>query len=132
MARKKKQKVGRRMVLQLPWPPSVNDYYGRNGRGGVYLKPEARRFRRIAGMVIAYLSENWGPLPIRGPVRIKLIAHPPDRRRYDLDNREKALFDALEAAKVIENDAQVVSKTADKAEPVTGGAYVVLIEELVE
>jgi len=127
---KRKPKIGRRLMVYMPWPPSINDYYGNRRGGGRYLLPHARAFRRSVGWLVSVASDGWGRLPITGPVRVQLQAFPPDRRRYDLDNREKAIFDALEAAGVIKDDSQVVEKAAKKMEPVTGGAYLVIVEEL--
>lgn len=41
-------------------------------------------------------------------VRVKAIAYLPDRRRRDLDNLGKAVYDALQAAQVFVDDSQIV------------------------
>jgi crossover junction endodeoxyribonuclease RusA len=42
-----------------------------------------------------------------GEVAVYVFAHPPDRRKRDLDNITKALLDALVGAGVLKDDHQV-------------------------
>ena len=44
---------------------------------------------------------------MQGPLRCCLYFVPPDRRRRDLDNLYKCLFDALGHAGVYEDDSQI-------------------------
>lgn len=75
--------------LELPWPPSVNHYW-RFGRGHFHISSEGRAYKLMVAGIIA----TAGIRPFSGNVRVTLDAHPPDRRRRDLDNLEKAVFDA--------------------------------------
>lgn len=81
----------RTLSLRLPWPPSVNHYYGRTQTGRVYLKSAGRLYRRNAAVEFARLG--WPR--IDGPVRVHLLLYPPDRRKRDIDNIRKAVYDAL-------------------------------------
>lgn len=40
-------------------------------------------------------------------IAVHIIAHPPDRRRRDLDNLNKAILDSLVFSKVIEDDGLI-------------------------
>jgi len=46
-----------------------------------------------------------GP-PVEGPVEVTIQAHPPDKRRRDLDNIIKPVLDALEGP-ILVDDSQV-------------------------
>ena len=48
-----------------------------------------------------------GP-PVEGPVEVTIQAHPPDKRRRDLDNIIKPVLDALEGL-ILVDDSQVVA-----------------------
>lgn len=56
-----------------------------------------------------------GTFPMKGPVRMVCEFHRGDERRCDLDNLVKAAKDALTAARVWDDDSQVVELVARKA-----------------
>ncbi len=111
-------------VFELPYPPSVNHYWRRVGfrtlisRGG-------RRYRRD---VVALLAAGRAA-PLRG--RLELVVHvfPPDGRRRDLDNLQKALCDALQHAGVYADDCQIDRLDVHRGPVVPGGKVVVQITE---
>jgi len=111
------------MRLVLPWPPSVNRYW-RHDRGRTHISAEGRRYRMDVWAIV--LEHGARDLPLRGDVRVMIRAHPPDRRRRDLDNLAKAVLDALEFARVLEDDSQV----ADLRAPANGGRLEVEVEGL--
>jgi len=55
--------------------------------------------------------------------------HPPDSRRRDLDNVQKALLDALGRGGAYLDDSQIVRLVAEKRAVVPGGKAIVRIEE---
>ena len=77
------------ITLRLPWPPSVNHYW-RYGNGHFYISTEGRRYKLAVCGIIATANVR----PLEGNVKITIDAFPPDRRRRDIDNLEKALMDA--------------------------------------
>ncbi|MBK7082331.1 MAG: RusA family crossover junction endodeoxyribonuclease [Betaproteobacteria bacterium] len=94
-----------RLRIVLPWPPTVNHSTGPTASGGRYLTAEHRTFRNEVSLrVIAAGSPAFGP-DARLAVDIHLT--PPDRRRFDLDNRLKGAIDALQLSGVYENDEQI-------------------------
>lgn len=117
------------LTLELPWPPSVNHYW-RYGNGHFYISDEGRRYKLIVGGLIAAGQIR----PLDGPVKITLDAFPPDRRRRDLDNLEKATLDACAvrrgfATGLYRDDCQIKRKesTMHDFDPERAGRVVVSV-----
>lgn len=85
--------------LALPWPPSVNNLYINASHRRVR-SPAYRKWQDEAGWHLKAAR----PGKFTGPVSITLELCPPDRRRFDLDNKNKAVIDLLVAHGVIEGD----------------------------
>lgn len=92
-------------TFKLPWPPSINNYYGRTRTGSVYIKKPGRDFRDIVKDALRIIKEDYEPL--RDRLQVWIEAYPPDRRRRDLDNIKKALLDAMTHAGVYEDDCLI-------------------------
>lgn len=91
------------LLLTLPWPPTVNHYWGTRGKSR-FLKPAAKVFR--AAVLSAFYGarrQGFG----RAKLRVDVLACPPDARRRDLDNLGKAILDAMAHARVFDDDSQV-------------------------
>ncbi|MDR1519047.1 MAG: RusA family crossover junction endodeoxyribonuclease [Planctomycetota bacterium] len=99
--------------IRLPWPPSVNHYYGRARAGGVFLKPAGRKYRQAVALLLA--ARGWPR--ISGPVEVRLRLAPPDNRRRDIDNVRKAVYDAISDRPghrgIIADDADIRRDWAD-------------------
>jgi crossover junction endodeoxyribonuclease RusA len=120
------------MSLTVPWPPSVNNYWKPTcfcGRPGITLTPKARDYRQS---VVCAIRDAMGPplSPIEGPVRIDVELRPPDRRKRDIDNHLKSLFDALTYGSVWKDDSQVDEMTVRRGPVISGGHATVIISEL--
>ena len=66
---------------------------------------------------------------LTGLIHLEIDAFPPDNRKRDLDNINKALLDALEEAGVFKDDSQIVKLTSTKHAPIEGGKVSVRIIE---
>lgn len=137
----------------MPWPPSMNSYWRSSvaasqgqlislvaaSRKGlkelaaalmrvpprVKLSTKGREYRtRALGELLAQ-NVTWRGL--EGPVSIHIRAHPPTRRKFDLDNLPKAMLDALTHAAVWEDDSQVVDLRITKESVIKGGLMVISI-----
>ncbi len=96
----------------LPWPPSLNHNW-RIGKtfSKNWTKPRVYRsdaYEKFLGRVFAAACDGRIPAPKRAEFYdVELIFIPPDLRKYDVDNRVKAVFDALTKTGFWKDDAQV-------------------------
>jgi crossover junction endodeoxyribonuclease RusA len=114
------------LILSLPLPPSVNHYWGSLGK---------RRFVSKAGKefklkVQEYVLEYRVPKLGTSRLQMTVILHPRDKRKQDIDNRIKALWDALADAGVYDDDEQIDVLIIERGEIKKGGACRVMIEVL--
>jgi Holliday junction resolvase RusA-like endonuclease len=112
------------LEVELPYPPSINHYWRRVGRATL-ISREGRRFRASVVAILAAMRVR----PLAGDLAVKVEVYPPDRRRRDIDNVQKALLDALAHGGAYADDSQVVRLEITKREPVAGGKTVVRIRE---
>lgn len=117
-------------TLYLPWAPSMNRYWRSVPmRGGcrVLLSKAGREYKE---RVQAVVLEHWRfPTLTAERVGITIIYHPPNRRKFDIDNYVKPIFDALEGARVVRNDQQFRPMYVDDAPVMKGGMVSVRLEE---
>ena len=111
--------------LELPYPPSVNHYWRRVG-ARTLISRGGRVFRR---RVCAILAAS-GVRPIEGELNVEVVVFPPDNRRRDVDNVQKALLDALEHGGIYADDNQIVKLTIEKGQVIEGGKTIVRIRSL--
>ena len=110
--------------LTLPYPPSTNTYWRNIGPGRTILSEKARAYRK-AVKAAAIVSK-----PLESRLKVTIELSPPDKRRRDLDNCCKGLFDSLQHAGVYLDDSQIDEFTIKRMPVVKGGRCEVLIEEL--
>lgn len=108
-----------RVELTLPLPPSVNNYYKprliRNGgkfAPGTYVHRDVKRFKQD---VLAIVLAEGKRERIDQDCWIRVDIYPASKAS-DIDNRLKALFDALEEAGVVKND-KLFSKCVVERKP---------------
>jgi crossover junction endodeoxyribonuclease RusA len=108
--------------LELPYPPSVNHYWRRVG-ARTLISRGGRAFRKTVCSILAARHCE----PLHGPLAVEVEVHPPDNRRRDIDNVQKALLDALQHGEAYLDDSQIVRLAIVKCEPVVGGKTIVRI-----
>ena len=98
------------MKLILPFPPSVNTYWRAPNKGSLagrhLVSAAGRKYQSEACAAIVEQLRRL-PKPSTTPAAVAITLFPPDQRRRDLDNYNKALFDALTHAGIWEDDSQV-------------------------
>lgn len=112
--------------ITLPWPPSNNRYY-RHNRGRTHISAEGQAYRDNVARIIKGSMLDIG---LAIPVKIRIECHMPDRRRRDLDNLQKAAFDALTKAGFWLDDELVVDYRVVKMPVTKGGKLELTITEL--
>lgn len=116
----------RAIELSLPYPPSVNHYWRRAGSRTI-VSAEGRRYRAAAARTLAMRRIRH----FEGRVSVRVVVHPPDRRRRDLDNVLKALLDALaQPGGAYRDDSQIDGLEVLRGEVVKGGLVVVTVEAI--
>ena len=106
-------------------PPSVNHMY-RNGRGGRYKRPEVDGWQSD---VARRMREEWGKLRLyTGEVEVRVLFTVNNRRRWDVDNRLKALLDCFEMGGVIKDDTQISGIIAKRVEGETSRTQIEIRE----
>ena len=105
----------------LPWPPSNNRYY-RHNRGRTHISAEGQAYRDRVAQII---KDQMLDIGIATPVKIRIECHMPDRRRRDLDNLQKAAFDALTKAGFWQDD-HLVDDYRVRRMPITKGRMLLL------
>lgn len=119
-----------RIVLDLPWPPSVNHYYMRT-KFGMAIGARGKAFRLEAIYLCnreVLKAERFGA---GQRLHVSVAAFAPDRRKRDLDNLNKCLLDALTHAGVYVDDSQIDHlELIRKQVQNKAGRVIVTIEEI--
>ena len=102
----------------------MNSYWRSPNKGtakGKLLVSEAGRKLKHAVRAAIIEQLKAVPKPSASPAEVVIVLHPPDYRRRDLDNYNKALFDVLTYAGIWEDDSQVKRMTIEWGENAKGG-----------
>lgn len=118
------------MIIELPFPPSVNTYWrhvvmGKSAR--TLISKRGREYRQA--VMDEVLVQRLGHA-LTGSLSCILDLYPPCRRRRDCDNYAKALLDALGHANVYGDDSQIKDLRIRMHPKVPPGKVVVTLEAL--
>jgi Holliday junction resolvase RusA-like endonuclease len=112
------------MRARLPYPPTINHYYGVDPRTHhKYLTHQARSFRKEVWALLVG-KEKFG----KAKLTMRIDWHQ-NSKADDIDNRVKPLLDALEHAGTFNNDKQIRDLRVVFSTPLTGGATDIQIWE---
>jgi len=111
----------------MPWPPSINGYW-RTFRNRQIISKRGREYRKLA--IEHMKSLGLFDEAISTPISVSLVLNPPGLRKYDVDNFNKALFDAMSHANFWLDDEQIVSLSITKGIKTKGGNIEVKIINL--
>jgi len=110
------------IILDLPWPPSVNHYW-RHTKNGHYISNEGKEYRQL---VMFHGLKHRGTFNKDCRLTISIDAYPPDKRKRDLDNVLKSLLDALQHAGVYQDDGQIDKLSIERKTPLNGRVLVTI------
>ena len=118
----------RTWCFELPFPPSLNGMW-RSYAGRTILSKRGREYRK---QVIEKLTTTLiGHETITSRVKVRLDLYPPCKRKRDIDNYPKSVFDALTHAGVWLDDEQVDEMRVVRKSKVKGGKIVIMIAEVI-
>lgn len=126
----------REVRIVLPFPPSINSYYGHRVVKGKYGKPMAAVYltdkgRQYREAVVARIVEQFGVLKPWGErLAYEVIFHAPTRRKCDLSNYLKAWEDALTHARVWIDDSLIDQITVTRGSIIAGGCLDVTLRTI--
>lgn len=129
--------------LSLPYPPSVNHYYRsvvKSKKWGssnpkdyfvtVLISKDGREYHKA---VQAAVRQQGSPkTPIGARLLLFIDIHPTNKARIDIDNRVKAVQDALTKAGVWADDCLIDKLIVERKEPRPGGACTVRIVPIMD
>lgn len=111
------------LILTLPYPPSVNNYYGRS-RFGVYIKKPVKIYRE---KVLNIIQSSGLDFTFTGRLSLTVELFPPDKRKRDIDNPMKGLLDSLTEAGVYLDDSQIDFMSVKRSHKKKGGECLVTL-----
>ena len=112
------------LEFDLPWPPSVNNYYRHVGPR-VLISRAGRKYRTMC------VSRLGGLKKLSGRLSLYAELYPPDRRRRDIDNvGGKCLLDSLQASGLFDDDYQIKELHLKMLDPIEGGLVHVVLKEI--
>lgn len=114
------------IILYLPWPPTINDYYGVTRTGGRFVKTRATTYRAEVSIC---LNEQCPGLKLTDRLFVDVYLYPPDRRTRDLDNYMKGLLDACTLGGLWADDGLIDQLPIYRGVVIPGGRVVIEISD---
>ncbi len=98
------------------------------------MSKKGREFKQEVCLLLADLLESDQfkdfEFPLKQRLAVTIFLHAPNKRKYDIDNRCKAILDAMQDSLLFEDDEQIDSLTLRRGEICKGGKAIVHIVEL--
>ncbi len=116
--------------LELPYPPSVNKIYGRSASGNVYCLPSVLKFRKKVFELVRYSENSENNNFGSSNLSVEMQLFPGSRHKQDIDNPVKSLLDALQYAKLFDDDSQIFELNIKKMGIVNPGIVLISIKEM--
>lgn len=115
------------IYLTLPFPPSINGYW-RAYQGRQIISKRGREYRAC---VLKQMLQERVPC-FECELEVHLTLCPPDKRKRDIDNYTKAVFDALSHASFWRDDSLVKRLTIVMSSPIKQGRVNMVVQPLVK
>ena len=118
-------------LLLLPFPPSVNSYYGITCNARIprkFVKEKGKLYRQKVQEIVQAKDLE---LRANVPLHVAITLTPPDKRLHDIDNVLKCLFDSLTHSNFWQDDSYVRKLSMDYAPaPSNPGSILLHVEAL--
>tara|TARA_R110001632_G_scaffold179275_2_gene299142 strand:+ start:175 stop:549 length:375 start_codon:yes stop_codon:yes gene_type:complete len=113
------------ILIELPFPPSVNSAYGRS-KSSVFLNKKSKEYKQKARVSIRKEIRKHGYKKIDFLCRVKIVAFEPAHHVPDIDNIKKILYDSITSASLWEDDRLIKSESVDfqRNEHIRGKVYI--------
>ena len=116
-------KISTLLQLELgDLPPSVNQMYRTGRNGNRYKRAEVSEWQDSVSRIMREARNNQPPY--MGEVEVHVIFRVANNRKWDVDNRLKALFDCLEKGRVIKDDSQIWGVVACRVKGENSGTII--------
>jgi crossover junction endodeoxyribonuclease RusA len=115
------------LQFNLPYPPSINHYYTRT-KNGLALGAAGKAYRKLINVTLWQCiakEGKWDGEAMHGDLMVEIIIYPPDKRKRDIDNIKKALFDALQHAGLYKDDYQICDDHTIRINKIVPGGLIV-------
>ena len=103
-------------------PPTVNSMYRSMKGGARYKTKECREFQERTSAMMRRSFTCTEPYTGRAALLIRFTVA--DRRRWDIDNRVKALQDCLITSGVLKDDCQIDTLYVERTHGLTPATYI--------
>jgi crossover junction endodeoxyribonuclease RusA len=110
------------LFLTIPFPPSINSYWGFYGHRR-FLTKKAVQFKADVAEQVRLADVNFGDARLF----ITVLLYPKDKRIRDLDNFLKSCMDALVQAGLFDDDSQIDRLLVERREKFKGGKAELII-----
>jgi crossover junction endodeoxyribonuclease RusA len=113
------------IFLTLPYPPSVNTYWGFHGHRR-FLTTNAVKFKKEVARQVSLCPTKF----TNERLEVVITLNPPDKRVRDIDNIAKPTLDALVSAGLFLDDGQIDRLLIVRSNVVKGGCMTVGVGKL--
>ena len=114
------------MIIQLPFPPSVNTLYATVNNRRVLSKKGRLYKKEVGELVIAGGFKKNYDFPFKGSLSVSIKYYPANKRKFDIMNFNKALLDAFTEVGVYDDDSQIDMLIQKRCEVVAKPGHVVV------
>lgn len=109
--------------LILPYPPSANRTI-KLSHGKIYRADKCTRF--YEEVWLAKQQKQIPSFPLEKRLFMEIYLYPPDKRRRDIDNLCRAVFNGFQYAEIVQDDFQFETLHVERREVKEGGACEVI------
>jgi len=112
------------ITLDLPYPPSVNNYWIASGHRR-FISKRGKEFKHAVWIAILQSKAKSFEDDL---LEVHIHLYPRNKRLMDIDNCCKSILDAMQDAGLYNDDKQVYRLVIERKEIVEGGGAIVMVD----